>query len=103
MAKVLVEYSLEVKPGWMVTINATSAAMPLVQAVYGQVLASGGHPYVLLEPPEVRDLLMRTGSDEQLRHVDPYRLHMLEKSDAVLDIQSEENTRAANDLDPARQ
>ena len=64
MAKVLVEYSLEVKPGWMVTISSTTAAVPLVQAVYGQVLAVGGHPYVLMEPPGVKDLLIRTGSDE---------------------------------------
>jgi aminopeptidase len=103
MAKVLVEYSLGVQPGWMVTISSTTAALPLVQAVYGQVLAAGGHPYVLLEPPEVKDLLMRTGNDTQLQHVDPYRLLMLEKSDAVLDILSEENTRAANNVDPSRQ
>jgi aminopeptidase len=46
---------------------------------------------------------MRTGSDEQLLHVDPYRLLMLEKSDASLEILSEENTHAAGDVDPARQ
>ncbi|MFL5735471.1 MAG: aminopeptidase [Chloroflexia bacterium] len=103
MAKVLVEYSLEVRPGWMVTISSTTAAIPLVQAVYRQVLLAGGHPYVLLEPPGVRDLLLQSGNDDQLRHVDPYRLMMLEKSDAVLDILSEENTRAANNLDPTRQ
>jgi aminopeptidase len=103
MARVLVEYSLEVRPGWMVTISATTAAVPLVQAVYRQVLRVGGHPYVLLEPPGVKDLLMSTGSDEQLLHVDPYRLLMLEKSDAALEILSEENTHAAGDVDPARQ
>ena len=63
MAKVLVEYSLEVRPGWMVTISSTTAAVPLVQAVYRRVLAVGGHPYVLMEPPGVKDLLMRTGSN----------------------------------------
>ena len=103
MAKVLVEYSLEVKPGWVVTISATTAAIPLVQSVYKHVLEVGAHPYVLLEPPSVKDLLLRTGSDEQLRHTDPYRLMMVEHSDAVLDILSEENTRAANNVDPARQ
>jgi aminopeptidase len=103
MAKVLVEYSLEVRPGWMVTISSTTAALPLVQAVYRHVLAVGGHPYVLMEPPGVKELLMRTGSDEQLRHLDPYRLLMLEKSDAALEILSEENTRAAGNVDPARQ
>ena len=103
MAKVLVEYSLGVQPGWVVTVSATTAAMPLVQAVYKQVLLAGAHPYVLLETPGTRDLLLKIGTDEQLSRVDPYKLIMLEKSDAVLDILSEENTRAANNVDPARQ
>src|SRR6266542_1530721 len=103
MAKVLVEYSLEVKPGWMVTISSTTAAAPLVQAVYRQVLVARGYPYVLLEPPGVKDLMLRMGNDDQLRKVDPFKMLMLEKSDAVLEILSEENTRSANMVDPRRQ
>jgi hypothetical protein len=67
------------------------------------VLLAGGHPYVLLDAPGVKDLLLRTGNDDQLRHTNPYRLMALEKSDAVLDISSEENTRATNNIAPARQ
>jgi aminopeptidase len=103
MAKTLVEYSLGVKPGWMVVISATTAAVPLVQAVYRQVLLAGGHPYVLLDAPVVKDLLLQTGNDDQLRHTDPFRRMALEKADGVLDILSEENTRSANNVDPARQ
>jgi aminopeptidase len=57
----------------------------------------------LLEAPGVKDLLLRMGNDDQLRHTDPYRLMMAEQSDAILDILSEENTRAANNVLPARQ
>jgi aminopeptidase len=103
MARVLVGYSLGVEPGWLVTIEGTTAATPLVQAVYREVLAAGGHPYVLLEPPEVRGLLLRAGSEAQLQHTDPYRLLMVERSDAILRILSETNTRAASNTDPARQ
>lgn len=103
MAQVLVGYSLGVQPGWMVTINATTAAIPLVQAVYAEVLRRGAYPYVLLDTPGVKELLLRTGSDGQLTQVDPYRLMMVQKSEAVLRILSEENTREANNIDPARQ
>jgi aminopeptidase len=103
MAKVLVEYSLEVQPGWVVTISSTTAAIPLVQAVYKHVLSVGGHPYVLLEAPGVKDMLLRNGNDDQLRHVDPYRLWAVEQSDAVLEIMGEENTRGANTVEPRRQ
>jgi aminopeptidase len=103
MADVLVGYSLGVKPGWLVTISASTAALPLVQAAYKSVLEAGAHPYVLLDAPELKDLLLRTGTDEQLAHVDPYRLYMVEQSDAVLRILSEHNTREASNVDPDRQ
>jgi len=103
MAKVLVEYSLEVKPGWVVTISASTGALPLVQAVYRCVLEAGGHPYVLLDSPSSVEMLLRFGSSEQLTYIDPYRLLMLEKSDAILDITAAENTKALSSIDPERQ
>lgn len=103
MATVLVEYSLGVQPGWMVTIDSTTGAIPLVQAVYSEVLKAGGHPFVLLDTPGARTMLMRQGSDEQLLFGNPYKQLMLERSDAVLTILGETNTRAANSVDPSRQ
>ncbi len=103
MAKVLVEYSLGVQPGWMVTIDSTTEAIPLAQAVYAEVLKAGGHPFVLLDTPDVRTMLMRDGTDEQLLYGNPYKQIMLERSDAVLTILSETNTREASNIDPARQ
>lgn len=103
MADVLVGYSLGVQPGWSVAISSTTAAIPLVQAVYKAVLLAGAHPYLLLDPPGTRDMLLRLGTDAQLYKVDPYRVLMVEQSDAILRILSEENTREANNIDPARQ
>jgi len=102
MAKVLVEYSLGVQPGWMVTITARPAALPLVGAVYKRVIEAGAHPYVLLRIPGANEMLLRYGSDEQLTRTDPYELMMVEQSDAILDIYSEDNTRSLNNIDPSR-
>jgi aminopeptidase len=103
MAKVLVGYSLGVQPGWTVAIFAGTAAIPLVQAVYREVLEAGGYPTILLDPPGIRDMLLTLGSDEQLLHGDPHRLAMVRESDAVLRIMSDENTRASSNVPPARQ
>lgn len=103
MAKVLVEYSLGVQPGWMVTIETSYAALPLVQAVYREVLKAGAHPYALIEAPGLQTTLLLHGSDEQLLHENPYKRLMLERSDALLKISAEENTRGFNNIDPARQ
>ncbi|MEO8284856.1 MAG: aminopeptidase [Chloroflexota bacterium] len=93
MAKVLVDYSLGVQPGWEVTIAAGVVALPLVQAVYRHVLHVGAHPYVLLDAPGAQEMLLSEGNDAQLTRPDPYRAQMVEKSDAILRILSEENTR----------
>ena len=103
MAKVLVGYSLGVEPGWTVSISGTSLATPLIHAVYREVLAAGAHPYALVEPPGLSELLLREGSQEQLTHTNPYQLYMVQRSDAILRILSEENTRAASNADPDRQ
>lgn len=102
MANVLVEYSLGVQPGWTVTIDATTAAIPLVQAAYVEVLRAGAHPYVLLDAPGLKTALLQ-GTDEQLLQENPYKRLMVERSDAILTILSEENTRQFNSIDPARQ
>src|SRR5207248_1163352 len=99
MAKVLVEYSLGVKAGWLVTITGTVAAIPLIQAVYRHSLRVGAHPSVLMDPPETSYLLLSEGSEEQLLHIDPYRRYMVEHSDAVLRISSDQNTRSTNNID----
>ena len=103
MAQVLVGYSLGVQKGWLVTVSATPSALPLVQAVCREVIMAGAHPFVLLEAPGVREILLQHGNDDQLTKVDPYQMLMVEQSDAILRIKGEDNTRSTSNVDPARQ
>lgn len=102
MARVLVDYSLGVQPGWTVTITGTVLAVPLIQSAYREVLRAGAHPYVLLEAPGVEELMLAHGTEEQLTRTNPYLLQMVEQSDAVLRILSEENTRSTNDVETSK-
>jgi aminopeptidase len=102
MARTLTNYSLGVKPGWLVTISGGPATMPLILSVYKAVLAAGAHPYILIDVPAANDILLANGSDSQLTHTDLYRQKMVEESDAVLRILSDENTRATSNIDPGR-
>ena len=67
----------------------------------GQLLA-GAHPTVLMDPPDMLELLLLEGSEEQLTFVDPYRKYMVDHADAILRISSEQNTRATNNMDVGR-
>ncbi|HEU5349807.1 MAG TPA: aminopeptidase [Ktedonobacterales bacterium] len=102
-AKTLVGYCLEVKPGESVQINATPAATPLIAEVYREVLRAGGHPVPAIHLPELTELLLREGNDEQLQWLNPADRLLVEQVDCILTIHSQTNTRLLAGIDPARQ
>jgi aminopeptidase len=102
MARVLVDYSLGVKEGWEVAIVGTTAALPLMKSVSRVIIERGAHPYVLISTPWLEELLLAHGNDGQLTRVNPYQLRVVQESDAILRILSEENTRSYNNVEPAR-
>ncbi len=102
-AKTLVNYCLEVQPGQMVQINATPAAEPLVAEVYREVLRAGGHPIPRISLPELSEIVLREGSDEQLSWINPAERLLAERAECRLNILSETNTRRLSNVDPRRQ
>jgi aminopeptidase len=93
MARLLVEYSVSVRPGDKVLIEATTEAIPLVRELYRYILRAGGHPIVQLAFPGQNYVLFQEGSDAQIGYADPLREQLMEHIDAALRIYSEANTR----------
>jgi aminopeptidase len=102
LADVLVNYSLGAQPGWQVAIQAGAAAAPLVAAVYRKTLDAGAFPVTLIALPELSDILLKHGSDEQVGRLSPFVAPMWDTSDAVLIIGADTNTRATSGVAPAR-
>ncbi|HMO59182.1 MAG TPA: aminopeptidase [Roseiflexaceae bacterium] len=99
MARVLVRYSLALKPGDLFRIVTTPAAAPLVLALYRETLAAGAHPLVSLVLEETEELLYRHGSDDQIRYVSPMQLQEIETIAATIRIMASENTRLLSNAD----
>ena len=71
-AKVLVDYSTDVKKDDLVVIRATSAmAESLVKAVYKRVIQKGAHPVLRTSICDMSDAFMKYATNEQLDYVDP--------------------------------
>jgi aminopeptidase len=103
MARLLVEYCVEVKPGDRVIVNGGRAAFPLIKETFREVLRAGGLPYVGWREDELMEILLKEGSDEQLEHVpEPSRL-LYETYDATINIAAAVNTRILSGIEPARQ
>ncbi len=110
LAKTLVNYSTEVKPGDLVAIVGQPPATPLIREVYREVLHSGGNPYLLplyinpLMPgyEGLDQIFLSEASDDQLSHVDVLWKKVNEDFDVRIDIKSSYNTRSLSNLDPQR-
>jgi aminopeptidase len=102
LADVLVNYSVGVKPGQLVRINAPPVAEPLIMELYRKVVAAGGNPIVRMAPEELSEILFKHGSDEQLRYVNPLAVFEYEQIDCSIGVWGEQNTKALSNVDPKR-
>ena len=103
LAAVLVQYSINVKKGDLVRIGGELPGLPLMEAVYEQVLMAGGHPFLNVAVEELEDAFFRIGSDEQLSYVSPVSQHMIETIDAYVGIWAKNNTRSRTNVPPEKQ
>ena len=106
-AKVLVEYCTRIKPGDRCLIEATTAAEPLVRALYLEILKAGGQPVPLLQLPDMfvpqhEDLLTMYGNDAQLDFVPPLHKLAYDQFESRVRIHSTTNTRSQTAMDASR-
>jgi aminopeptidase len=102
LADLLVNYSVGVKPGEKVFINASALAEPLVKEVYVKVLEAKGNPFPIVALPGLEELLYRYGSDAQLQYVpEPFKL-IMETYDVRISLGGSANTKALNNINPDR-
>ncbi len=102
LAGVLVNYSVGVKQGELVRINAWEGTGPLMAEVYRAVIAAGGHPMVRSASEELSEIFLKSASDEQLDYVNPVSKFEIEKIDCSIGIWASDNTRAMTNVDPKR-
>ena len=110
LARILVDYSTEVKPGDHVAILSQPVAMPLVEEIYRKVLAAGGYPYVQLgglqshvETENLEYLLFKEGSEDQIQHVNRFERIIREEFEVFIVLYSQSNTRGLSNVDSGRQ
>lgn len=103
LAKVLVNYSVRVEKDDLVVISGMTAAEPAIAAVYREVLRAGGHPWVRISSELCRELHVKHGRDEQLRHTSPFEKYVIAHCNVYITFWGEENTRSLSNVNPARQ
>jgi aminopeptidase len=102
LAEVLVNYSLDLKPGQQLAIFTSPLADELTLAVYAEALKAGAHISIESRVPGTDELFYQLASDAQLEYISPWRRLVTETFDAHLAIESQHNTRELTGVDPQR-
>jgi aminopeptidase len=98
-AKILVEWSTEVKKGDRVGIRATPEAHDLVVALYKKIAEKGASPITMMSTEEM-DRAFFDGADDQTINTAPEHFEaFLEKVDVVIALISPSNTKALANVD----
>ncbi len=103
LAQILVDHSVQIKPGERAAIWATTAAEPLVRELYALILQRGGFPHLLLDLPEQERLILELGQEEHVLALPFFRQQAVDEFEAYIKINSVTDPRALNETDPARQ
>jgi aminopeptidase len=103
LARILVRYSTRVGEGDTCLIEGSSAAEPLVAAVYEQVLEAGGHPVLAMSFDGQPATYFRSASDAQLEWISPLSRWAADEADCRIAIGAEQNTRQLSGVPPERQ
>jgi aminopeptidase len=103
LARILVHHSVRVTDGDTCAIEGSTAAEPLVAAVYEEVLEAGGHPVVAMSFEGQQASYFARASDAQLDWVSPAAEWVAEQSDCQIAIGAAMNTRQLSGVPPERQ
>jgi aminopeptidase len=95
LAKVIVEYSTEVKKGEVVLLSSFGvASLPLVREVHRLCLERGAaHVEVTFGFPEITADLYRHGSEVQVSWFPKHKLDLLKKTDVTIGIRAVSNSK----------
>ena len=70
LAKLVVNYSLNIKKGERVIIDSPTLAEELIRAIYVELIKVGAHPYLDIEIEGTNELFYKFASEEQLSYFD---------------------------------
>jgi aminopeptidase len=102
LAKILVNYSVFVKPGENVIISGSTEAEDLLLAVYKEVLLAGGHPIFKISPKNTDYFFYKYAKPHQINKYPEIFETTIKKSQKYIGIASEYNTKTLSNCNPKK-
>ena len=99
LAKLLVNYSTQVKPGDFVFVSCDEVATPWMVEVVKEAIKAGAHVETVLNSQDVAEAKLKYSSGEQLLQENVLFKTMLEKADVWLSAWADRNTKTNSRID----
>ncbi len=102
LAKLLVNYSVNVQKGEWVVIATDINSLPLARLIHQEVVKAGGNPSISFSDEAMQRDLLRNGEDHQLDWLNPFTKLFMSEADCYINLRSTSNTRAMTNIDAKR-
>ncbi|MBU2639481.1 MAG: aminopeptidase [Nanoarchaeota archaeon] len=102
LAKLVVNFCINAKPGEDVTITGSTEAEDFVEELYKQLVLKGANPLVRLQPKNIDYFFFKHANKKQLQKFPKYWYDAVRKADAHIIVESEFNTRDLTSCDPKK-
>lgn len=103
MASVIVHYSLAVKPKDQIWMVGEMLGLPLMEALYEQLIRAGAYVKTTFHPPAWDEIFFKYASEDQLKHTCPFTLNEASLCDKRIRLIAPANTRALSHVDSKKQ
>jgi len=102
LAKLVVGYSVFVKPHENVVISGSTEAESFIVALYEEVLRAGGHPILRLTIPGLDPIYYKYAQAHHLKKFPQYFDYLVKDAQKYIGIDSAGNTRELTSADPGK-
>lgn len=102
LAKLLVNYSVFVKPDENVILSGTTEAEPLLLALYKEIILAGAHPILKIGLQEASPFFYKHAKPNQIAKYPDILEHTINNSHKYIGIASEFNTRELTKINPKK-
>lgn len=102
LAKIVVDYSLEIEKGHTVFISGPALATDLYQALNKVILEAGAHPFFLAQIEGMQEIFLKYASDEQLQYVNKVIKMAFKEFDRLIQVSADYNTKKMSTVDPKK-
>lgn len=101
LAKLCVQYCVELKPKQKVFIRGSELAFPLINEIYKECLLSDAYP-MIIPLLDVDYTFFKHAKEHQLNYVSPFDKFRVENMDAQITIKCQPNIKELTNIEPSK-